>query len=364
MQKWFLLALIFVSCSQKKEPVVEKHDQHSNELHLSDQQIILGNIQTQKLTEREIGEEIELTGTLSPDQNKINSISSRVMGRIEKLNFKNNGEKIKKGDVLYSIYSEDLNLAAREYKLALENKKSFSNEIQNLDFIVNAAKNKLHLFGLTNKQISRIESEELIPAVFEILSPITGVISEIKVKEGNYVMEGESIYQITDYSSLWAEIQVYINDLTNFNTNEIVTVTFPGIPTLTSTGKIEFVNPEVNNSSQINMVRISVPNPEGQLTSGMQVHISLLLNKQKSLALPTDAIIIDGKGSTVWVKTGHNTFKNVMVKTGIETSEYTQIISGLKKGDEVVISGAYLLSGEYSFNKGANPMEGHDMSKM
>ena len=93
----------------------------------------------------------------------------------------------------------------------------------------------------------------------------------------------------------------------------------------------------------------------------MQINVSVLLNQRTVLALPTDAIILDGKGASVWIKTGHNHFKSVMVETGIETNEYTEITSGLQPGDIVVTSGAYLLNSEYVFKKGANPMEGMKM---
>ena len=124
------------------------------------------------------------------------------------------------------------------------------------------------------------------------------------------------------------------------------------------------MNPELNPSSKINVVRIELSNQESELKPGMQINVSVLLNKQITLALPTDAIILDGKGASVWVQTGHNQFKNVMVETGIETNEYTEIKSGLKKGDVIVVSGAYLLSSEYLFKNGTNPMAGHDMNKM
>jgi Cu(I)/Ag(I) efflux system membrane fusion protein len=351
-------------CKMPLTPVKKDHSEHVKGLHLSDQQVELGHIKTETLTEHEMGDEILLTGVLTVDQNKISSISSRVMGRIEKLYFKNTGEKINSGDVVYEIYSEDLNLAARELKLALEKKKSLKVDAIDLDKIINSVKNKLRLYGLIDKQIEQMGNEELKSNLFKIVSPVSGVISNIDIKEGDYAMEGGSIYHVADYSNLWAETQVFIDDLSRIKENTLATVYFPGISGLKIRGKVSFVNPELNSSSQINIVRIEIPNNNTQLKVGMQVNASFLLNKKITLALPTDAIIIDAKGSSVWIKTGHNQYQSVMVTTGMETNEYTQITSGLNKGDTVVISGAYLLRSEYLFKKGTNPMEGHDMSKM
>ena len=65
--------------------------------------------------------------------------------------------------------------------------------------------------------------------------------------------------------------------------------------------------------------------------------------------------------ATVWVKTAKNTFINKMVKTGLETDDRIEILSGIKEDDEVVVSGTYLLNSEYIFQKGADPMAGHEM---
>lgn len=351
-------------CKMPLTQVKKDHSERVNELHLSDQQVQLGHIKTEALTEHEMGDEILLTGVLTIDQNKASSISSRVMGRIEKLYFKNTGEKINNGEPVYEIYSEELNLAARELKLALDKKKSLKVDAIDLDKIINSVKNKLKLYGLSDKQIQQVENEELNSNLFKIVSPVSGVISNIDAKEGDYVMEGGSIYHVADYSNLWAETQVFIDDLSRIKENTLATVYFPGVAGLKTNGKISFVNPELNSSSQINIVRIEIPNNNDQLKVGMQVNVSILLNKKTTLALPTDAVIIDGKGSSVWIKTGHNQYQSVMVSTGMETNEYTQITNGLNKGDTVVVSGAYLLSSEYLFKKGTNPMEGHDMSKM
>lgn len=355
-------------CKMPLTPVKKDHSEHLDGLHLSDQQVQLGHIKTEVLTEHEIGNEILLTGVLTADQNKASSISSRVMGRIEKLYFKNTGEKINRGDVVYEIYSEDLNMAARELKLALDKKKFLTIDAIDLNKIINSVKNKLKLYGLSDKQIEQIGNEELNPIatglnLFKIVSPISGVISSIDAKEGDYIMEGGSIYHLADYSNLWAETQVFIDDLSKIQENTLATVYFPGFAGLKINGKISFVTPELNSSSQINSVRIEIPNTNSQLKVGMQVNVSILLNKKTTLALPTDAVIIDGKGASVWIKTGHNQYQSVMVSTGMETNEYTQITKGLNKGDTVVVSGAYLLNSEYLFKKGANPMEGHDMSK-
>jgi Cu(I)/Ag(I) efflux system membrane fusion protein len=112
------------------------------------------------------------------------------------------------------------------------------------------------------------------------------------------------------------------------------------------------------------LIRVAIPNPGNQLKPGMQAYVILKNGQRTSLWLPVDAVIRNEKHSSVWLQMDKNTFKNVMVETGLESDGRLEIRSGLKQGDIVVTSGAYLINSEYIFKKGANPMGGHDMSNM
>lgn len=351
-------------CKMPLTEVKKAQQQNKDELQLSNQQIQLGNITTDSLQEHLLGEDILLTGTIRPNQNTLASISSRVMGRIEKLYFKTTGEIISKDQPLYEIYSEDLNTIIREMLLAAEKKKSLKSIEIDYDKILQSAKNKLLLYGLTEEQVMQIENEKIQPYTVKILSKINGVIYSVDTKVGNYVMEGGDVFHLADFSTVWVEAQVYSDYMNEIKEGMEAKVLFPAFSGKEFSGKISFVNPELNPSSKINIIRVEIPNATLDIKPGMQAYVSLLLKQKSSLSLPTDAVIKDGKGSTVWLQTGHNKFKSIMVHTGLEANGYTEILHGLKKGDIVIVSGAYLLNSEYIFKKGINPMEGHDMGKM
>lgn len=350
-------------CKMPLTEVKKAQQQSKDELQLSDQQIQLGNITTDSLQEHLLGEDILLTGTIRPNQNTLASISSRVMGRIEKLYFKSTGDVISKDQPLYEIYSEDLNIIIREMLLAAEKKRSIKSIEIDYDKILQSAKNKLLLYGLTEEQVMQIENEKIQPYTVKILSKINGVIYSVDTKEGNYVMEGGDVFHLADFSTVWVEAQVYSDYMNEIKEGMEAKVLFPAFSGKEFSGKISFVNPELNPSSKINIIRVEIPNTTLDIKPGMQAYVSLLLKQKSSLSLPTDAVIKDGKGSTVWLQVGHNKFKSTMVQTGIESNGYTEIVHGLNVGDVVVVTGAYLLNSEYVFNKGTNPMEGHGHSK-
>jgi len=124
------------------------------------------------------------------------------------------------------------------------------------------------------------------------------------------------------------------------------------------------VNPEINEGSRINLIRITIANTNNRLHPGMSVYVYVKNKQHTGLTVPASAVLRDGNSESVWVKTGEHSFKVKMVETGTEDNNNIEIISGLQNGDVIVVSGTYLLNSEYIFKRGSNPMSGMDMSKM
>lgn len=349
-------------CKMELTPVKKSNGEKKDELQLSDQQIQLGNIRTDTIRNGTIGDQLVLNATLNFDQTKTSSVSSRVMGRVEKLYYKNLGDFVKKGSPLYELYSEELNNAKQEFLLALDKKNAFSGEtVIDFDQLIQSAKNKLLLWGMSDAQIAELSANKKASAITLFYSSAAGYITQLDVREGDYVMEGGTIVKLADLSSLWAEAQVYTSQMADINNSSIATVRLPDFENKEIKGKIEFINPEINPDTRINLIRVSVPNPGNQLKPGMPAYVLLKGPQRKTLTLPADAVLRDGKGATVWIQTSEKNYKNIMVEIGLESDDRIEIKSGLREGDIVVITGAYLLQSEYIFRKGANPMEGMKM---
>lgn len=348
-------------CKMDLTPVKKKKGENKDELQLSEQQIQLGNIHTDTIRNGTIGDQLVLTATLNLDQMKSTSVSSRVMGRVEKLFYKNMGDYVNQGAPLYEIYSEDLNNAKQEYILALNKKREFAAEtVIDFDQLIQSAKTKLLLWGLSEAQIAELAKSRKAAPTTTFYSTATGFITQLDIREGDYVMEGGTIVKLANLSTLWAEAQVFTSQLSAIDNNSMTIVQIPEFDNLEIQGRIEFVNPEINPDTRINLIRVSIPNPGNQLKPGMPAYVIVKSPQRTSLSLPIDAVIRDGKGATVWIQSGKNTFKSVMVQPGLESGDRIEIKSGLKEGDVVVLSGAYLLHSEYVFKKGADPMAGHN----
>lgn len=347
-------------CKMNLIEVQKNNAPKPDEIKLSEQQIQLGNIYVDTIGKGVIGSETVLTATLNYDQQKLTAVSSRVMGRIEKLYHKNIGDYIQKGEPLMEVYSEELNNAKQEYLLALERRKLLDNSLIDFDQVIRSAKTKLLLWGMSEGQVNALAKNNKAATTTTVYSNESGYITELNVQEGKYITEGGTIVQLADLSTLWAEAQVYTSQFSQLNSNGSVTVQLPDIGKEIK-GKVVFVNPEIDPDKRINLIRVTIPNPGNQLKPGMPAYVLLKGGQHSALLLPGDAVIRDGKGASVWIQTGKNTFKNKMVTAGMETGDRIEITYGLLQGEAVVTRGAYLINSEYIFKKGASPMAGMKM---
>jgi Cu(I)/Ag(I) efflux system membrane fusion protein len=348
-------------CGMDLISVQRNNTSDAEEIKLSPLQVQLGNIHAEGINSGMLGDKIVLTATLAFDQTKITSISARVMGRIEKLYFKNTGDYVKRGDKIFDLYSEELNNAKQELIMALERKNTLDNSLFDFNRLIQSAKFKLQLWGMNEAQIEELARIKKTTPTTTFYSSASGFITMLVLKEGDYAMEGGTVMRLADLSVIWAEAQIYSSQLSQIDRSGIAQVQIPDMPGKIINGKIEFVNPEINPDTRINLVRVSIPNPGNQLKPGMPAYVFFQNPKHKMLSLPIDAVIRDGKAALVWIQTGENTYKSRMVETGMETGERIEIKSGLKAGDIIVMSGAYLINSEYIFKKGANPMQGMKM---
>jgi len=358
----FLFLILAVSCKQKKEVdnSTSNMEQPSG-IKLSKAQMQLANIIVDTVKENTISNEIIFSGKLVVNENTKKVISSKVSGRVDKLNFKSTGDLINKGDTLYEIYSEDLQSAQKEYLLALEKQKKLSTTTNDFSSIIDAAGNKLLLWGMSSAQIEQLKNTATVKNTVPVYSTVSGYIQDIKISEGDYVMAGSTVYNLSDNSSLWLEAQAYSDELEYIKESAPITYIISALPDEELKGTISFVNPELEKDSKINLIRVEISNTANKYKPGMMAEVKLKTNEKKAITVPLNAVLVDSKSSSVWIQNADSTFEVRMVMTGIRNSVEVEITSGLKENERVVISGAYLLNSEYILKNGSDPMAGMKM---
>jgi Cu(I)/Ag(I) efflux system membrane fusion protein len=288
-------------------------------------------------------------------------VSARIGGRIERLYFKATGEYLHKEDKLYDLYSEELNNAKQEYLLALDRVDNLKGGLVDLKQLAEAARNKLLLWGMSEGQVAELARTRQVGTATSFYSPAGGYISEIGSHEGDYLSAGTVLVRLTDLSSVWVEAQVYTSQLSALDRTGKAVVRFPDLPGNEFSGRIGLVNPELDPGGRTNLVRVELANAEGLLRPGMSAEVAVTGGERHSLTLPEGAVLHSKGADVVWLATGHNRFRPVMVETGLEAEDRVEIRSGVKAGDVVVTEGAYLVNSEYAFKHGADAMSGMKM---
>ena len=234
-------------CHMDLTPISSEQMQ-GNAIRLSTEQILLANIQTKVVGFDNIQNQIYATGVVKENENSITYLNARIEGRVEKLYVKTTGISVKKGQILYEIYSEMLTATQSEFitnwKLLEQNPND-----ELLKRIYKTALNKLVLWGITNVQIEQLKNREkpLIP--YPIASTASGIIKKINISEGTTVMEGQNIIELVDYSSMWVDAEFYANEIqTQEAIGKIVQIQLDGKGKNQRTGRIIEILPQVATS--------------------------------------------------------------------------------------------------------------------
>ncbi|MBL7856321.1 MAG: efflux RND transporter periplasmic adaptor subunit [Cyclobacteriaceae bacterium] len=375
MRKSFIYISVFsgvlIACSgaQKKDD----HSQHIPEastkidttihgLHdvvLNETKVKLANITVQKVSMKPVGLTTVINARLTENEDLTEVISSRSTGRIEKLFVKETGRVVRSGEPLYELYSETLLTLQREYLLAKEQFETLGKNEPRYESFLKASERKLLLYGLTKKQIATLAQTKSIQQRITFLAPSGGIVSEIKVSEGQYIEEGALLYRIENLDHLWLEAELYPNESSLVKVGDKLTVHVSGLEATPLEAKVIFLSPEYRANSQITIMRALLENPEMKFKPGMQAQVLFTHSSRTALAIPTDAVIRDGKGTHVYIETEKNIFQPRMVKTGVEDFDQVEITEGLHEGDRIAVTGTYLLYSEVILKKGTDPMADH-----
>lgn len=340
-------------CSMDLVAVV-KTGAKAAEIMLSASQMQLANVMVQPVSAGSIGNSTVLNARLAANEELANVISSRVAGRIERLYVKETGQSIRKGQVLYEIYSEPLLTQQQEYLLAQRQAEEIKEP--RLEAFRRAAEQKLRLYGMTPDQIAQLARTRQVQPRIPFVAPVGGTVTEITGNEGQYVGEGALLYRLANLSQLWVEAELYAGEARYVKVGDRVPVQIVGNEgSQALTARVSFINPEYRAGSQVLIMRAVLANPGGRFQPGQQARVLLRHGVQRGLTLPVDAVVRSGQGAVVFVQTGTGTFQPRSVVTGTETDQQVTITKGLTGGETVAMSGAYLLYSELILKKGVNP---------
>lgn len=296
---------------------------------------------------------IRAYGNIAYDERRVKVVSAWVGGRIDELYVDFTGVDVKKGAPLAKIYSPQLVSTQQELILALETRArvwSLGNQeaLRMATGLVEATKQRLLLWGITEEQIHEIELTRKVKKHMTIHAPIGGTVIDKQALEGQYVKEGERLYTIADLSRVWVLADVYEYELPWVRQGMPAEMGLSYIPGKRFKGTVLYVYPYLEEKTRTAKLRLEFKNPGYQLKPGMYADIYLKPRiAADSLVIPQEAVIDSGVRKVVFISLGKGKFQAREVEIGIEGNENEfQVLKGLKEGEEIVVSAQFMLDSE------------------
>lgn len=322
-------------------------------IKLSDAAMKIAEVQTSRIRRMSPYKEVRLPGKVMPDERNIAELTSRFPGRIEKLNINFTGQKVKKGQVLGSIYSPELVTAQRELFEAMKFRETNPN-------YYTAARNKLKLWDLTEGQINEIETSGEVKFYFDILSPISGTVTMRHVALGDYVKEGSPLFEVINLSHVWVIFDAYESDIPWVKVGDKITFTIKSIPGKDFTGNVTFIDPVLDPKSRVAGIRTELNNPGDLLKPQMLasgILTAVLPGSGEELVVPKSSVLWTGKRAIAYVMTNdqENMFQYREIQLGAEAGDYYVLEGGLKEGELVATNGVFKIDAAAQL-KGENSM--------
>ncbi|REL29248.1 efflux RND transporter periplasmic adaptor subunit [Thalassotalea euphylliae] len=303
--------------------------------------------------------QINTLGVVQYDQDSIVHIHPRVAGWVEQLFVKAAGDQVKAEQPLYTLYSPELVNAQEEFLIALNraNVASTANAQASKSFpnnsLVKAAKARLSALHLSESFIERLTKSRQVQQNVTFYAPKSGVINNLKIREGFYVEPGNTLMSIGDLSSVWVEAQVLESDASFITIGNNVSMSLDFLPGQTWEGEVDYIYPTLRADNRTLRARLKFTNPNEQLKPNMYAQVTIdATPSEPTVNVPLSAVIRTGLQDRVVLALGDGQFKSVAVSLGQVSGEQVAILDGLgagiEAGDEVVISAQFLIDSESS----------------
>ncbi len=294
---------------------------------------------------------IRAVGTVAYDKQRQWVYVTRVDGYVQKLNVFSPGEVVEKGEPLLTIYSPECITAQKELTNALTMRdnaraKGSAEVLGSAEQLVAAGTERLRLWDINQDQIAELEQTRKPQETLALFSPFKGVVQELDVDQGRRIAVGDKVVDVADLSVVWVLAQFYQDDLPMLKKGLPVTITMASYPGEKFNGRIDVIDPFINDALRTARVRIDVDNPDFKLRPDMYVDAELSMDMGEGLAVPVRAILPTGLHNVVFVDKGGGRLEPRFVGLGRQHGEFYEVKSGLVENERVVTSANFLIDAE------------------
>ena len=311
-------------------------------------------MRTAEVTRGTLTRHVEAVGSVAYNERDVAVVQARSNGFLERLFVRAPLDPVKRGQPLAELYVPDWVAAQEEY---LSAKRIGRADAKGFDGLVDAARQRMRLAGMSDDQIRRVEASGTVQARMTLVAPIGGVVTELAAREGMTVMAGAPLFRINGLGTVWVNAELPEGLAAHVRPGRAVKASAAALPGSVIDGKVSAILPEVNTVTRTIKARVELANPDGRLVPGMFASVDFAAGAaSEGLLVPTEAIIATGKRNVVIVAESEGRFTAVDVDVGAESDGRTEIRRGLQAGQKVVLSGQFLIDSEASLRGAATRM--------
>lgn len=307
---------------------------------LSPGSVQIVGIKTSEVTKQKLVRTVRVSGMIGEDDSRHSVISAPMEGRVDGLSMNHEGQNVTKRQPLATVFSHTLLAAAKDYKLALPQGGEPLAE----------AKRRLEQYGLVWEQIKTIPERQPDDLYFGILSPVTGTIVKSYVAEGQYVKQGEKMFEVADFTKMWFHTMLPEQDVPFVKSGQIVKLHTSTLPGETLTSRVYSVSPNMDDMQRSAKVRVMLENPERKLRNNAFAKGVIEIEADETLTVPRSAVLWPSDAPRVYVQKQEGLFEPRTLKLGRAGDTLWEVLDGLKPGDRVVTNGAMLIDGQAQLN--------------
>ena len=360
-------------CGMELTPVYEGNSGASAEgpvVVLGTNSIQLIHLETSEVSEAPLIRHLRLSGTLEDNDTRHRMISASVAGRIERLSVNRLGQEIRAGDPLLTLYSPSLLAAEREYvALSKQPHPEPAGTSTDLTPILASARQRLIQMGLTPRQIDALKDKSPSALTSELMVPADGTVVLKQVYEGQYVTEGERLFETADFSTMWVQLTAYESDRQWLRVGQSARITTASWNGGVITGQVSFIDPNFDPMTRSTRVRVEVPNPIEATTEGPRRRLLHRVTAMAEIAcvetartLPRSALLWNGGQPVVYLSLGAGAYESRKVRIGRIGDHLAEVLDGLKPGELVVTQAAFLIDAQSQLQSGGSGDSGNSQA--
>lgn len=320
-------------------------------VQLSPQRLQAIGVTTAAVEMRTISNELRVPGNVDVDERRLAYVQTRFPGWIQKVFANATYEYVRKGQPLFTIYSQELVSTEQEYVLAKQSQQAFSTDghgtaAKERDWLLQAAADRLRQFGVPASEVTRLEQTSRVQHDVTIDSPASGYITEFNALPNQYAQAETKLYTIADLSSVWVNANVYQTDVGQLKPGTPATVTVDAYPGRNFHGRIEQILPQVDPTTRTVRVRFVFSNPGIALKPGMFVNVTMNIPLGHQLVIPASAALQAGTREIAFIDHGGGYLEPREIEIGPRLDDHVVVTKGLHAGDRIVSSANFLVDSE------------------